>query len=115
MKLIKIFIMAILLTCSFTSLNAHGTHKHAEKKAGVTETVANDIAKVYLKKLIKEAKVESSWSKSSIINSEKKMFHKHKEWVVSFGNDSMKDVEKKILYIFVGMDAKVTGANYTGN
>ena len=43
------------------------------------------------------------------------MFNKSTEWVISFGNDYLKDVEKQILYIFINMDGKVTGANYTGN
>ena len=114
MKLFKIAILTLLLTFGFTSLAAHGgSHSHLSSET--TEAKVKDVARVYVDKLVSEGKIERSWLKSSIINSEKKIFNKNVEWVVSFGNDYLKDVEKQILYIFINMDAKVTGANYTGN
>ena len=105
---------ADLITFGFTPLAAHGgTHTHESSE--IPETKVKNIASTYVDKLINDGKIERSWAKSSIIDSEKKIFNKNVEWVVSFGNDYLNDVEKQILYIFVNMDGKVTGANYTGN
>ena len=110
----KIISFITLLTFGISTLSAHGggsTHRHK----GISEVKIKSIASEHLLKLIKENKIDKSWSKSSIINSEKKIFHKNVEWVISFGNDYLSNVEKQILYIFVSMDGKITGANYTGN
>lgn len=113
MKLFRITIFTLLLTLGFTPLAAHGSHTH--KSSEIPEAKVKDIANAYVDKLVNDAKIERSWLKSSIIGSQKKLFNKHTEWVISFGNDYLKDVEKQILYIFINMDGKVTGANYTGN
>ncbi|MEN8303599.1 MAG: DUF6488 family protein [Campylobacterota bacterium] len=114
MKLFKITIFMLLLTFLSAGLFAHGG-AHTHKSSEVPEVKVKEIAIAYVNKLVSEGKIERSWLKSSIINSEKKIFNKNVEWVISFGNDYLKDVEKQILYIFVDMDAEVTGANYTGN
>ena len=113
MKLVKIAIFTLLLTLGLTSLAAHGSHTH--KSSEIPKAKVKDIATAYVDKLVNETKIERSWLKSSIIDSEKKKFNKTAEWVISFGNDYLKDVEKQILYVFISMDGKVTGANYTGN
>ena len=113
-RLLKIVAFIALLTIGISTLSAHGggsTHKHE----GISEAKIKSIASEHMLKLINEKKVDKSWSKSSIINSEKKIFNKKVEWVVSFGNDYLSNVEKQILYIFVSQDGKITGANYTGN
>ena len=113
-RLLKIVAFIALLTIGISTLSAHGggsTHKHE----GISEAKIKSIASEHMLKLINEKKVDKSWSKSSIINSEKKIFNKNVEWVVSFGNDYLSNVEKQILYIFISMDGKITGANYTGN
>lgn len=114
MKLFKIAIFALLLIFGTSPLVAHGG-AHSHKSSEIPEEKIRDIASAYVDRLINESKIERSWLKSSIINSEKKIFNKNVEWVVSFGNDYLKDVEKQILYVFVTMDGKITGANYTGN
>ncbi len=113
MKLFKIAIFTLLLTFGFSPLAAHGSHTH--KSSEIPEAKVKDIATTYINKLVNEGKIERSWSKSSIIDSEEKKFNKNTEWVISFGNDYIKDVEKQILYVFINMDGKVTGVNYTGN
>ncbi len=113
MKLFKIAIFTLLLTFGTVPLAAHGSHTH--KSSEIPEAKIKDIASAYVDKLINDGKIERSWSKSSIINSEKKKFNKNEEWIVSFGNDYLKDVEKQILYVFISMNGKITGANYTGN
>ena len=113
-SLLKIVAFIALLTFGNSTLSAHGggsTHRHE----GISEAKIKSIANVHMLKLINEKKIDKSWSKSSIINSEKKIFDKKIEWVVSFGNDYLSNVEKQILYIFVSQDGKITGANYTGN
>ena len=114
MKLLKIAIFTLLLTLGFSPLAAHGG-AHIHNSSEIPEAKVKDIASAYVDKLINDGKIERSWSKSSIINSEKKKFNKNIEWIVSFGNDYLSNVEKQILYIFVSQDGKVTGANYTGN
>lgn len=114
MKLFKIAIFALLLTFGLSPLSAHGgSHSHASSE--IPEAKIKDIAVSYLDKLVNGGKIERSWLKSSVIDSEKKIFNRTREWVISFGNDYIKDVEKRILYIFITIDGKVTGANYTGN
>jgi len=114
MKLFKIAVFTLLLTFGFTPLAAHGG-AHTHKSSEIPEAKVKDIASAHVEKLVYESKIERSWLKSSVIDSEKKLFNKSTEWVISFGNDYLKDVEKQILYIFINMDGKVTGANYTGN
>ncbi len=114
MKLFKITIFILLLTFGFTPLAAHGG-SHSHESSEVPEAKIKDIATAYVVILVNKNKVERSWSKSSIIDSQKKVFHKNTEWVISFSNDYVKDVEKQILYIFINMEGKVMGANYTGN
>ena len=114
MKLFKITIFTLLLTFGFTPLSAHGG-AHTHKSSEIPEAKVKDIASAYVEKLVYDNKIERSWLKSSVIDSEKKLFNKNTEWVISFGNDYLKNVEKQILYIFINMDGKVTGANYTGN
>ncbi len=114
MKLFKITIFTLLLIFGFTPLGAHGG-SHSHKSSEIPEAKVKDIATAYVEKLVYEGKIERSWLKSSVVDSDKKIFNKSTEWVISFGNDYLKDVEKQILYIFINMDGKVTGANYTGN
>ena len=114
MKLFKIAIFTLLLTLGLTPLAAHGG-AHTHESSEIPEAKVKDIAGAYVDKLVNEGKIERSWLKSSVVDSEKKIFNKSAEWVISFGNDYLKDVEKQILYIFINMDGKVTGANYTGN
>ena len=114
MKLFKITIFTLLLTFGLTPLNAHGG-AHTHESSEIPEIKVKEIAGAYVEKLVNERKIERSWLKSSVVDSQKKIFNKSTEWVISFGNDYLKDVEKQILYIFINMDGKVTGANYTGN
>ena len=113
MKLFKVAIFTMLLAFGFTPLAAHGSHTHQSSE--IPEEKIKDIAGAYVEKLVYDSKIERSWLKSSVIDSEKRLFNKSTEWVISFGNDYLKNVEKQILYIFINMDGKVTGANYTGN
>ena len=113
MKSFKIAIFTLLITFGFTPLFAHGG-AHTHKSDEIPQAKIKDISSKYLNKLVNESKIERSWLKSSVVDSEKKIFDKKMEWVISYGNDYIKNVEKKILYIFVDMKGNVTGANYTG-
>ncbi len=109
----KIF-LSVVLVFGFTLLQAHGGANHSHKSEKLSESDIQAKARGHITSLIKDKKVDKSWSESYLIDSELKTFGKSEEWIVSFANEKMKSVEKKILYIFVDKKGRVTGANYTG-
>ena len=109
----------VTLALSFTTLYAgsghshdHGGHSHAQTK--ISKDDVQKTAKKQLSRLIKNNKIDNSWSNVAISNIQKKQFHHNTEWVVSFRNKGIKDKTKQTLYIFVSLYGKVTGANHTG-
>lgn len=111
-KLIKMFITTILISCGLNPLFAHGNH--SKSPLVIKEITIQKIAIKKVATLVKSKKIHKSWLDSSIIDTEQKDFNEQEEWVVSFGNDQIENVEKKILYIFVTLEGEVTGANYSG-
>ena len=91
-----------------TILYAHGGHNHKSKSA------IQQIAKKKIAQLIRNSKIDKSWSSPYILNTKKKQFGNKTEWVVSLENSYIKDKTKQIIYVFVGEDGEVNGANYTG-
>ncbi len=101
----KIFIAIALIS---SIIYGHGGHNHKSKSA------IQQIAKKKIERLIESRKIEKSWSNPYISNTKKKQFGKHLEWVVIFENSYIKDKTKQVIYVFIGEDGKVKGANYTG-
>ena len=90
---------------------AHSNHHH---KKPVNEDVAKSKGKENIQRLIKEKKVESSWTESKLEKIEKKKFGKKTEWVLTYVNTSIKDESKKKLYIFLKISGEYIAANHTG-
>ncbi len=113
MKLFKIVVFTFLLTFGFTQSNACDCHP--VKVVKISEDKIKEKAKIYLTQMVEDKDVEKTWLKSSIIASEKKIFFVDEEWLISFRNSEIKDENKKIIYIYLTQEGKITGANYTGN
>ncbi|TNF27001.1 MAG: hypothetical protein EP319_12615 [Deltaproteobacteria bacterium] len=92
----------------------HGhSHSHSEKKMKpVSKEEAGLIGKQHVHRLIKNGKIDESWSKSLIGTTEQKTFGKQQEWVVTFDNEKGKKGKK--LYIFLTLSGKFVAANFTG-
>ncbi len=115
----KHFIKTTIITAglSLTPLFAGAGHSHSEGGHHQQELeVSNikDTAKQHLLQLIKDKKLDNSWSDISVEDAKKKQFGHHTEWAVSFKNSEVKDANKQTLYIFVSLHGKITGANFTG-
>ena len=109
------------------TLYAHGSHEHGghgysqtqeelstEHIQQVSKKHIQSVADKQLIYLIEKDKIKKSWSDAPILNMEKKQFHRNTEWIVTYKNKEIKDQTKQILYIFVSLYGKVTGANHTG-
>lgn len=113
-NLIKATIIALLLTSVSVYAHGHshdGGHSHVEE---ASKSKIKSIAKDALQDLIKQKKIDKSWSDISIKDMEKKKFNGHNEWVVSFKNLKIDEISKQNVYIFMKLSGKITGANYTG-
>jgi|FLOH01.1.fsa_nt_gi hypothetical protein len=116
-KLIKTSLITALLACSFNPLYAsgshdHGGHSHAQKE--VTKEYAQNVAIKEVKNLVKNNKIDNSWSNKTVANAEKKKFEHDFEWVFSFENKDIKETAKQTLYVFVTLYGESNGANYSG-
>ena len=118
--LIKTTLMTTALTSgtlyagSGHSHSNEGGHGHSHTQEEVSKEDIQKTANQQLMQLVGNGKINKSWSDTPILNMKKKKFHHNIEWVVSFRNKESKDKTKQILYIFVSLYGKVTGANYTG-
>lgn len=92
--------------------HSHGPHAHAISKEKTKEIGLAKIKEFITKGTKKGAKLDASWNKSTYLNSEKKMFSGHQEWVVSFRNE--KGVKGKTLYIFLKLSGDFIAVNFTG-
>lgn len=111
-----------LLTLTFTSLyasgshahNSDGGHGHEHKKEVVSKSVVEAHAKTELESLVKKQKIDAQWSGTPTREMKKKKFHHNVEWVVSFKNTKVENKTKQTLYIFIDLEGKTTGVNFTG-
>ena len=132
----KLFItIAIVLPLSFTALYAEDTHDH-EAHEHKTETHkdhkhshhheslnknAVGIEKIKqeatekVRSLVSEKKIHKSWAFVEISKIGKTHYGDTDDWVVGFTNSKIKNKKRQTLYIFVSVEGKIRGANYTGN
>jgi hypothetical protein len=117
-KLIKTSLITAILACGFNPLYAGSGHDHehghSHEKKKVTQSYAEKEATKEVKKLFERGKIDSSWTDAPIVNVEKKKFKNKMEWVISYENKNIKDGNKQVLYIFVNLYGKITGANFSG-
>jgi len=110
--LFKTLLAMLVLTCVYNPLYAHGGHKHQE---AISQTKIIDLADSEVNRLARSNKIAKSWLKASMVDAKKMIFGSKMEWVVSYKNIQIKSARMQNLYVFVGIDGKVSGANYTGN
>lgn len=118
----KILIKATLLTLTLglTTLYAHGSstgssHSHISPVLNeVSKATVKKTAQQEVKRLAVGKKIDNSWLFIPVSKMNKQQFAKSYEWVVSFKNSEIKERAKQTLYIFIDLQGKVTGANYTG-
>lgn len=115
-NLIKTAVITVTLVCGFNPLYAGGDHSdgHSHTQKEVSEESVKKIASKKLISLVDAKKIDKIWLNTPIMNMEKKKFNKNLEWVVSFENRQIADSKKQILYVFVSLYGKVTGANFSG-
>lgn len=111
-RLFKIVLSVVVMGFVFNPLHAHGGHKHAVKE--MSEDSVEALATTEVKRLIKVGKISPSWVNAPRLSVRKVIFGKKMEWVVSYKNKRIPAKEKRILYIFLSLNGKVIGANYSG-
>jgi len=111
-KLFKIVLSVMVMGVVFNPLYAHGGHKHAKQE--LSEDSVQALATTEVKRLIQADKISPSWVNAPRLTVRKVIFAKKMEWVVSYKNKRIPEKEKRVLYIFLSLDGKITGANYSG-
>ncbi|ATH07325.1 hypothetical protein BIY24_05050 [Halobacteriovorax marinus] len=109
-------IFLIIMVCfSFSVLagpgHDHG-HSHSHSKNEVSKERTGEIGRQHIQRLVKKGKLDSSWLKSTFNKSEKKVFGKNTEWVVTFNNKN--GLKGKTLFIFLRLNGDFIAANFTG-
>ena len=119
-NLIKVIF--VILSLSFSVLNAgeghkHGEHAHCEHDTllkEISSKSAQEIATAEVKRLAKDKKISKSWKSTAVSKIGKTHYGDTNDWVVVFNNPKIKKKSKQNLYIFVNIHGKIMGANYTG-
>ena len=98
------------LTMSTTAFAGPG-HSHAP----VTKEAVSEMALKKRDQLIKNGKLDKSWSAAPVGSVEQKTFKKKPEWVITFRNDTVADEAKRTLYMFYALDGHYLASNFSGN
>jgi len=110
----KVLLLIFGLICFTTSsIFAHGG-SHTPGPAIKAEK-AKIIAAKAVKKLIATNKLDSAWKDIKANEPTQKSFSHGPEWVVTFNNPSSAKKEQQKLFVFVTLQGKVSGANFSGN
>ena len=118
-KQLRNILLTTMIVCGVNPLYASSGHDHAHTGHGhshvsISKAEVQDIAKKQLARLVYDEKIDSSWAGTDTLDTRKKQFKYSTEWMIRFENINIKDKTKQIIYIFVNLSGKVTGANYTG-
>ena len=106
-KTLKIALVMMILCIS--SLYAGAGHSHS-----VSQSTIKKNAKIELKRLVNEKKIESTWLEAKQISAKKQGKHA-KEWVIGFENLQIEKIDRQKLYIYLTPYGKIKGANYKGD
>lgn len=113
----KKIIIGTIFGLSSMSLMAGTGHDHGHSH-DAPAPISQDIAKVNASKivasLIKQNKLDESWSSIKASSAEKKVLNYKPEWVITFINDKITDTQKQKLYVFLTPDGRYIAANHTG-
>lgn len=113
-NLLVILLTSTLLLSSQSFAGSDHEHGHGHSHGAVSADVVVEKALNKVKQLVDNGKIDASWKSVKSTGSEKKIFGKGLEWVVSFNNPKINDSTKKNLYIFFSLDGHYIAANYTG-
>ena len=115
MKLKTLLLSLILGLFSMTAMAGGGhNHGHGHSHELVNQKTANSKATKIVASFIKQKTLDKSWAGTTVSSSEKKTFNGKQEWVVSFVNEKVTDVNKRKLYVFLTLSGDYIAANYTG-
>lgn len=116
-----IMILFFLSAVSTTGSYAHGPEGAGHgPKAEITESQASAKATQLVAAIVKEGKLDASWSRVQPSEVRKKNFKDKNlkdriEWVITFKNPGEKDMAKQNLYVFFSLYGNYLGNNHTGN
>lgn len=71
-------------------------------------------AELHVNSMVKRGKLDKSWEGAKSTGATQQDFGKGPEWVVSFKNDKVSDVEKQNLYVFYTLTGHYLATNFTG-
>ncbi len=112
-KFVSTIFMALVLIS--TPVFAGAGHDHGHSHGPIKAEAAIAKAKSKITALVKDKKLDASWSKLEAATIDKKNFSKGPEWVITFKNEKVEDASKQTLYFFYSLDGHYIAANYTGN
>jgi hypothetical protein len=112
-KTILLTIAIALFSGSVLSGSGHD-HGHGHSHEPVTQQQAEQIASRMVSSLTKNGVIDKTWGGTKVEKSEQKTFDGRPEWVVSYKNEKVSDLQKRTLYIFLTLTGEYLAANYTG-
>jgi uncharacterized protein DUF6488 len=95
--------------------SGHGhDHGHSHAQAPVNQATAEKNADEVIASLVERDKIDKSWSTIKASSIEKKEFEGRAEWVVTFNNEKITDIDKQKIYVFLTIGGEYIAVNYTG-
>lgn len=94
--------------------HSHGGQTHTHAQPTIKQAQARQIASKQLGEFVADGRLAKSWSGISAKEATQKQLASGNTWVVVYENPDEADVDKQKLYIFVGSDGVIKGANFTG-
>jgi len=91
----------------------HG-HGHGHSQGPIDQDAAVLKATKIVNNLVEKSTLEKSWKSIKLNLIEKKVFQEKTEWVATFVNNKVTDVNKQKLYVFLTLSGDYIAANYTG-
>lgn len=89
-------------------------HGHSHAQTPIDQQVAETKAIEIIASLVEREKIDKSWLSRQADSVEKKVFNDNLEWVVTFNNETIADLDKQKLYVFLTINGEYIAANYTG-
>lgn len=109
-----IICLVVLLSFTVTGAYAGAGHSHGPKTE-ITESEASAKATQLVAAIVKQGKLDASWTQLQPEEVQKKSFKDRSEWVIIFNNSAEKDSAKQKLYVFLSLYGQYLGANHTGS